>query len=74
MSSHHPARRAIFAGMVAGSLAALAYVGAMLIRRGQLPPFARRIALLQNLSRHLVFGLVLGESQRMLKRQAFIQR
>ena len=45
-----------------------------LIRRGQLPPFAHRIAFLQNLSRHLVFGLVLGESQRMLKRQDSTQR
>ena len=45
-----------------------------LIRRGQLPPFARRIVLLQNLSRHLVFGLVLGEGLRLLKRIASPQR
>jgi len=44
------------------------------IRRGQLPPFARRIVLLQNLSRHLVFGLVLGEGLRALKRGASTQR
>ncbi len=41
-----------------------------MIRQGQLPPFARRIVLSQNLSRHLVFGLVLGESLRILKRGA----
>ncbi|HEU5368186.1 MAG TPA: DUF6789 family protein [Ktedonobacterales bacterium] len=45
-----------------------------LIRQGQLPPFARRIAFCQNLSRHLVFGLVLGESLRLLKRRASAQR
>jgi hypothetical protein len=45
-----------------------------LIRRGQLPPFARRIVFWQNLSRHLVFGLVLGESLRLLKRSASTQR
>jgi hypothetical protein len=45
-----------------------------MIRRGQLPPFARRIVLLQNLSRHLVFGLVLGEGMRLLKRGASTQR
>lgn len=45
-----------------------------LIRRGHLPPFARRVAFVQNLSRHLVFGLVLGESQCILKRQALTQR
>lgn len=45
-----------------------------LICRGQLPPFARRIVFLQNLSRHLVFGLVLGESLRLLKRRASPQR
>jgi len=45
-----------------------------LIRRGQLPPFARRIVFLQNLSRHLVFGLVLGEGVRILRRIASPQR
>jgi len=40
-----------------------------LIRRGQMPHFARRIAFLQNLSRHLIFGLVLGESLRLLTRR-----
>lgn len=45
-----------------------------LIRRGQLPPFAHRIVLLQNLSRHLVFGLALGEGLRILKRTASTQR
>jgi Family of unknown function (DUF6789) len=45
-----------------------------LIRRGQLPPFARRTAFAQNLSRHLVFGLVLGESLRLLKQRGSGQR
>ena len=45
-----------------------------LIRTGQLPPFARRIVFMQNLSRHLVFGLILGESLRLLKRSASTQR
>lgn len=45
-----------------------------LIRSGQLPPFARRIVFMQNLSRHLVFGLALGESLRVLKRRASSQR
>lgn len=45
-----------------------------LIRRGQLPPFARRIAFWQNLSRHLVFGLVLGESLRLLTHRASTRR
>ena len=45
-----------------------------LIRRGALPPFARRVAFLQNLSRHLVFGIVLGESLRLLSRKPSTQR
>lgn len=40
-----------------------------LIRQGQLPPFARRVAFFQNLSRHLIFGLVLGESLRLLQQR-----
>ena len=35
-----------------------------LIRRGTLPPFARRTVFLQNLSRHLIFGVTLGETLR----------
>lgn len=44
-----------------------------LIRQGQLPPFARRVVFWQNLNRHLVFGLVLGESLRLLKQRASAQ-
>jgi hypothetical protein len=45
-----------------------------LIHRGELPPFARRIAFWQNLSRHLIFGLVLGESLRLLEQRASTRR
>ena len=40
-----------------------------LIRQGRLPPFARLIPLLQNLDRHLIFGLALGTGFRLLQRE-----
>jgi hypothetical protein len=45
-----------------------------LIRRGTLPPFAHWIAFWQNLGRHLIFGIVLGESLRILTREKSRQR
>ncbi len=45
-----------------------------LIRQGQLPPFARWIVFWQNLSRHLVFGVVLGAALRWLTQRASAQR
>lgn len=40
-----------------------------LICRGTLPPFARRTVFLQNLSRHLIFGVALGETLRWLSKR-----
>lgn len=49
-------------GAAAGAFAAVIYVGT-------LPPFARRTVFLQNLSRHLIFGVTLGETLRWLSKR-----